>query len=200
MSPKPDVSEERKHQILDAAIHVFSRDGFHEARMEDIAKEADMSKGALYWYFKSKDEIITNLLGFFFDREFGKLKSWDLESRSPAELLKDYTNLLIEDLDSIKPFLMVAYEFMAMISRNKNVRKVVQKSLNQYIEITVPIIQRGVDEGEFRQLDPYETSLAFGAIIEGSIIIWAYDMERFQLSELISRNLQIFLDGIKNNN
>ena len=54
MSPRPDVSKERKQQILDAAEDVFTRKGLDNARMDDIAKRTGLSKGSLYWYFKSK--------------------------------------------------------------------------------------------------------------------------------------------------
>jgi len=197
MSPKPDVSEERKQQILDAAINVFSRDGFHEARMDDIAQEAEMSKGALYWYFNSKDELISNILGVFFDREFERVKAWDIDNRSARSLLESYSVMLIEDLVKIKPFFAIVYEFLAMVTRNKHVKKVIQKSLNQYIELTVPLFQKGIDEGEFKEMDANEAALAFGALIEGSLLLWAYDMERFDFAELITRNVKIFLDGIE---
>lgn len=199
MTPRPDVSIERKKQILDAAIHVFSRDGFHDAKMDDIAKESGLSKGALYWYFNSKDELISNILGFFFEREIAEIKSWDIEEKSARELFEDYSKLLIEDLKSIQAFITIAYEFMAMISRNEKVKKVIKHSLAQYIDVSVPIIQLGMDKGEFRDVDAYETSLALGALIEGSILLWVYDMERFNLSELITRNVEIFLDGLQNN-
>lgn len=198
MSKKTELSEERKKQILDAAMNVFSRDGFHDARMDDIAKEADLSKGALYWYFNSKDEIISNILGFIFDRELEQIKSWNIETESARTLLEKYCELLVEDLNSMKGFMTIAYEFMAMVSRNETVRKFIKNSLDQYIELTVPVIQKGIDDGEFRKIDAYETSLAFGAMVEGSIIIWAYDMSRFNFSELITRNMKIFLDGIQN--
>lgn len=67
--PRPDVSEERRSQILDAAVAVFARLGFHQARMDDIVQEAGLSKGALYWYFKSKDEIVMAILSSLFERE-----------------------------------------------------------------------------------------------------------------------------------
>ena len=51
MSPRPDVSEERRNQILEAAMAVFARQGFEQARMDDIAQEVGLSKGALYLYF-----------------------------------------------------------------------------------------------------------------------------------------------------
>ena len=60
MAPKPDVSEERKQQILEAASEVFSQKGFDNARMEDIAEQTGLSKGSLYLYFKSKDDLITS--------------------------------------------------------------------------------------------------------------------------------------------
>ena len=58
----PRVSQEhldaRRRQILDAARTCFARDGFHATSMQDVLREADLSAGALYRYFKSKDEII----------------------------------------------------------------------------------------------------------------------------------------------
>ena len=62
MSPRPDVSEARKEQILAAALAVFSRLGLAQARMDDIVAEAGLSKGAIYWYFTGKDEIIAAIL------------------------------------------------------------------------------------------------------------------------------------------
>ena len=63
MSPK--VSEQhladRRQQILDAAVTSFSRKGFHEATIEDIRLEASLSRGAVYHYFKSKEDIIDGL-------------------------------------------------------------------------------------------------------------------------------------------
>lgn len=65
MSPK--VSEEhleaRRQQIVDAATTCFARSGIHGTSLEDIRKEADLSRGAVYHYFKSKDDIIEALRG-----------------------------------------------------------------------------------------------------------------------------------------
>ena len=50
--------EARRQQILDAAFNCFARDGFHQTTMQDICREADLSPGAVYRYFDSKEEII----------------------------------------------------------------------------------------------------------------------------------------------
>ena len=58
----PKVSEEykeaRRQEILDAAIRCFSRNGFHKTTMQDIYDESGLSPGAVYRYFKSKDDMI----------------------------------------------------------------------------------------------------------------------------------------------
>jgi len=63
MSPKVSEKhlEDRRQQILDAAVTSFSRKGFHQATIEDIRLEAGLSRGAVYHYFKSKEDIIDGL-------------------------------------------------------------------------------------------------------------------------------------------
>ncbi len=52
----------RRQLILDAAIQVFAEKGFHQATMDDVADRAELGKGTLYYYFRSKDEILLQLL------------------------------------------------------------------------------------------------------------------------------------------
>lgn len=56
--PNPALAERRRRQIMDAAIACFRRRGFHQATMQEICAEAEISAGALYRYFSSKADII----------------------------------------------------------------------------------------------------------------------------------------------
>jgi len=197
MSPKPDVSQERKQQIMEAALKVFSREGLHTARMDDIAEEAGLSKGALYWYFNSKDKIIASLLTNFFDREFSKIEEWVIRDDSARNLLQSLIDLIVEDLLSVKPFMSIIYEFWAMSFRNKRVGKFIRESMHRYLDLIVPVVQRGIDRGEFKALDAMDVAMAFGSIIEGSILLWSYDMNNVDFRALITKSVSIFLDGIE---
>ena len=55
------TEEARKIQILEAATHCVGRFGYHQTSVDTIAREAGLSKGAIYWYFKSKDDILIAL-------------------------------------------------------------------------------------------------------------------------------------------
>ena len=70
---RPDVSEVRKEQILQAAARVFVRKGLDAARMEDIAQEAGLSIGGVYWYFKGKEAVVQALLEEMFDADLRRL-------------------------------------------------------------------------------------------------------------------------------
>lgn len=200
MSPKPDVSQERKQQIMEAALKVFSREGLHTARMDDIAEEAGLSKGALYWYFNSKDKIIASLLTNFFDREFSKIEEWVMKDDSARNLLQNLIDLIVEDLLSVKPFMSIIYEFWAMSFRNKRVGKFIRDSMHRYLDLIIPVVQRGIDQGEFKPLDATDVAMAFGSIIEGSILLWSYDMNNVDFRALITNSVAIFLDGIESDN
>lgn len=62
-----EIREERRHQILDAALHVFAEDSYHGSSMAAVAKRAKVSKGLIYNYFKSKEEILLTLISDLFD-------------------------------------------------------------------------------------------------------------------------------------
>lgn len=196
MSPKPDVSEQRRAQIIEAAMKVFSREGFHKARMEDIAEEAELSKGALYWYFKSKDKIISAILSGLFERELSSVAAYAVQGDTARGTLEKMGELISDDFISMKPFISIIYEFWAMSMRNKAIGDVIREMMWRYVEVFIPIFEHGVENGEFRQLDARDTAMAFGALIEGSILIWSYDMNNLDFKELITKGIAIFLDGV----
>jgi AcrR family transcriptional regulator len=92
----PKVTQEhveaRRRQILSAALRCFARDGFHRTTMQDIFREADLSPGAVYSYFKGKDELIAGIIAatMSFVAETGVLFSQPLPDgrlRRPGEAL-----------------------------------------------------------------------------------------------------------------
>jgi AcrR family transcriptional regulator len=198
MSPRADVSKERKKQILDAATNVFARSGFHQARMDDIAKESGLSKGALYWYFKNKGDIITAILESVFEREISKIEQMRDEDLSPREKIQTYINIAVGDVENFKPLMPILYEFLAIGFRRKSVRKVIQKYLHSMISMVVPLIDEGIESGDFKQVDSLEVAYAIGAIFEGSVLIWSYDPENVDVRELIESSVNLLLEGVEN--
>jgi len=197
MAPRPDVSEERKIQILDAATDVFVRQGIHKARVDDIAEEAGLSKGALYWYFKSKDEIIIAILDRIFEREFFHLQQLHSQDGSATERLSIFVESTIDDMQRWLKLIPMAYEFLGLVFRQKIVQQGFRKYFQTYTEMLTVLIQQGIDNGEFHASNARDVAVAIGAIMEGTILLWVYDPDVVDVERHIRYGMDIFIQGLK---
>jgi AcrR family transcriptional regulator len=195
--PRPDVSEERRTQIIEAAMRVFARSGFQEARMDDIVAETGLSKGALYWYYKSKDEIILSIMDSMFDRELAGLEALQADERPAGDRLIEFVQLTTADLNRYSKLLPLFYEFYALAFRNKTVRKALTRYLRKYFAMIEPIIQQGIDRGEFRAVDAKEAAIATGSLFEGTLLLWVYDPDTVKIDKHIEIGTRLLLDGLR---
>ena len=79
MSPRTqkqfeEIRKDRRDQLLDAALHIFAEEGYHSASVSKIAKKAGVSKGLMYNYFHSKEEVLLTLVRELFDYAMAMLK------------------------------------------------------------------------------------------------------------------------------
>ena len=194
--PRRDVSTERRTQILEAALRVFARKGFAGARTDDIAQEAGVSKGLLYWYFKSKDAIIRALLGVFFEPDLKALEHLVAQQERPAgERLLEVARQALDSLPAIESVLPVAYEFYALAAHPGPVRRALQEHYRRYQALLAELIAQGAARGEWQVEDPQETALAWLAQFEGLLWLWTLRPEEVPLEttwmKLAQRSLQL---------
>lgn len=197
MSPKPDVSEMRKEQILAAAAEVFARKGFSAARMEDIADETGVSKATLYLYFNSKDDLIAAILDLVFQREFEQIGQLDLSTITAAQAIWNMIDLVVQDFTRMPHLVPVVYEFLALAFRDKTVESAIQSYFARYMQFLVDIIQHGIDTGEFRAAPARDIAVTIGALIEGTFLLWVYDPEQIDLERDIRAGMQVLMGGIQ---
>jgi AcrR family transcriptional regulator len=197
MSPRPDVSEERKDQILDAASEIFAEKGIHEARMDDIVAKSGLSKGTLYWYFKSKDAILLGIFDRMFRREFEVIDKLVDEDGTASERLLTYMETSLKDIKRMMRFIPITYEFLSLAFRSKFIQEAFKRYINKYMDAMVPIIEQGIASGEFKDVDSLNVAIAAGAIFEGTLLLWVYDNTLVIPENHIRAGIQLLMDGIK---
>ncbi len=198
MTPRPDVSKERREQILQAALRVFSRRGFHKARMDDIAQEANLSKGALYLYFRGKDLIIEALLDYLFAYEMRDLERVAQEHDRPVpERLRELAHAVIDSMKLVKPVLPVLYEFYALATRPGHIRNALQKYYRNYRDVLAAMLAEGVAKGDFRPIDTEAAAMALIAQFEGLLLLWVISPDLFDLSEVWLIAAEHFIQGLE---
>lgn len=194
--PRQDVSEERKNQILDAAMNVFSRAGFHQARMDDIAQESGLSKGALYLYYKSKDAIIEALLRRFGGMEMRGIRATLQKGGTATERLFTMTRMFAADLDHLALAMPVMLEFYAAAARQRSVRQYMSGLLQEYAQLMIPVVEEGIRNGEFRAVSASDVAMTLIAFYEGLILLWVVDPRAIHWRDQAERSLRLMLDGI----
>lgn len=162
--PRPNVSQQRKVEILQAALRVFDRQGFAQTRMKDIAAEAGLSVGILYHYFADKDALLDALLDQFFSADLQSAAQSFARAESVRARLRAYfeRGLLAE-----MQFLNAGLELRAAAERHPRLRERVHVFARRYFDLLLPLIQRGIAEGELRPLPPEAVALALLALYDG---------------------------------
>ena len=197
MSPRPDVSVTRKNQILDAATAVFARLGFHDARMDDIVQESGISKGALYWYFKSKEDIITAISQRLFTTDIEQLVGLLHAEDSVSERLQQLIQARIAGLQEMSDVVTILFEFYATALHQDGVRQFIKAYFQNFHELLVALIQQGIDRGEFRSVDAVAAATALDAVFEGLVVRWLIDPEAMPWASVGEAALRLLLDGLK---
>ncbi len=197
MTPRPDVSAERTEQIIAAAIAVFSRLGFHKARMDDIAREAGLSKGTLYWYFESKDAITKALLQHLFDQEVQQVATLLAAEGSASERLLVLSRHLAGEFEQWSKLMAVVYEFYATATRDPVVQRTLAGYFQAYREPLTALIQQGIERGEFRRLNADATATIIGASFEGLALLWTIDPQTVRWRDTSSLAMQLLLAGMR---
>ncbi len=195
--PSDDLSEERQKQILEAAISEFARHGFHETRMEDIARGAGLSKGAVYLYYKSKDAIISAILRTLFAWELRGARAIVESKGSATDRLLMITFMFADELDRMATAMPIFLEFYAVAFRQASVREHIAQMYDEFRVPLSTLFQQGIDAGEFRPVRPDDAALTWIALFEGLTLLWAMMPHGMSWREQADAASRLLLDGLR---
>jgi AcrR family transcriptional regulator len=182
MPPRPDVSAERRAQIIEAALACFTRKGYNNTTMDDIVTESGLSKGSLYWYFKSKDELFAEvLLSIFMDvgqEAFAVLE----QCTTAADRLRALAQATAGISKQIEGVFALFLEFWGSSPRREEASKLWLGALVEFKDLLAGIIKEGINSGEFKPVDADELVWAIMAAYDGlaayDIMIGELDLDR----------------------
>jgi AcrR family transcriptional regulator len=159
--------EERRSQILDAALTVFSSKGFHATNVSDVAAQAGVSQGTIYWYFDSKEELFTAaMLSVFAD--FGQEALASLEvCETASEKLRALGRGMEGFLGRVEGIFIMFLGYWASSSSREEAGRFWVDVLVDYKDMIVDIIEEGVGNSEFRPVDAEALVWALMAAYDG---------------------------------
>ena len=192
-----NLQDIRKDQIMNAAQVVVASKGYDQARMDDIVEKAQLSKGAIYWYYKSKKDIYLSLIDYWFNEySAGVLKSLE-DKDSSSEQLKSLFEYFVDQFDQNPDTFKIMVEFWRTSGLDMDFNNKLQEIYSQFLEYIIDIIKNGIEIGEFKEVDPRITALSILINIEGIHWFTLFDKSGVEAHEYINTISNFILNGLK---
>jgi TetR/AcrR family fatty acid metabolism transcriptional regulator len=165
VAPKQD----KRRVLLDAAVRVFARKGYHECRVGDIAEEAGVAHGLLYHYFSSKEELLETIFRDTWSLMLATIASVQEPGESARESLRKVAAIVLrtwrDDPDLIRVM-------VREVTRSPHLQQEIEE-IDQAFATLRGIIDRGQETGEFRRdVDPEFASIVFYGALDEVLTGW----------------------------
>ncbi len=141
----PEYKEEAKSRILEAANKVFAERGYHEATMDDIAKRLGVSKGAIYLYFSSKEDLFEAMCKTAPQAFKEILYSSFGDGANPVQSATQFFDKMLK-LSASNPGL--SFEILSEASRNPSLKRILKQNHEEYERVLTGFL----DEGRKRKI------------------------------------------------
>jgi len=193
----PDRKTKTRTQILQAALTCFADKGYHQTAMDDIVTASGLSKGALYWHFKSKQDLFIALLEWFFT-EFGEEVShaWH-NTMTAAEKLQAITAVSLASSEQFIPFFKVFLDFWAQTSEDEKVLQLFDGILQGFWQQIEQIINEGIAAGDFRPVDASSLALGFLGMLDSLFLYKTLLGDKVDMHATARTALEVMLAGLR---
>jgi TetR/AcrR family transcriptional regulator, fatty acid metabolism regulator protein len=174
---------DRRRQILDAAVRVFARQGFHACRVSDIADEAGVAYGLVYHYFRSKEEVLDTLFTERWDIFLRVIREVDAEDMPPRDKLRAIAAFIVDSYRH-DPDLMKVIVVEVTRAANSFGRTHAQRIAQAY-DLLGELVAKGQEAGALRaDVSPRFAALAFYGVIEQVLTGWIFDPDEVPEAEI----------------
>jgi AcrR family transcriptional regulator len=186
----------RKDQILDAALTVLVQNGYEGSRMDDVVSESQLSKGAIYWYYKSKKDMYLDLVNFWVIRYSATINHLVENDQSAPDQLKSLFNYFIDQYESDPDPFIALTEFWSMAQKDDDFRAKLQKVYSQFLEVLEKIVAKGVKDGDFKKLDIRITAMSIMLNVESINWFTLFDTHGVSARDYIQTISDFILAGL----
>jgi TetR/AcrR family fatty acid metabolism transcriptional regulator len=186
---------DKRRRILDAAVSVFAQNGFYNAKVAQIAKQAGVADGTIYLYFKNKEDILIQVFIDAMDEILRRQEEALSEVANANERLRTFIRVhfaSVAESRAMAEVITVELRQSAKFMRNTDM-----KPFGRYLAMIARIVDDGVREGTFAQSsEPRLIARAIFGAIDELALAWAMTNRNTSLDEAAPRVADVFLRGL----
>jgi AcrR family transcriptional regulator len=187
------VKVSREEELLRNAIQLFSRGGFRETSLQEIADELGITRPLFYYYFESKEDLLWRIIGHLGDTLLEQARpiavTDELPTRRLTRLFERHVETLLENVDAFR----IYFAERNQLSGKRDLR--LKRGERLYHELITEVVVEGQRLGEIRRGDPHlATRLAMGTA--NSLLRWFTPAGTISAAELMSATVDYMLAGL----
>ena len=189
-------ADKRRH-ILEAAVGVFARQGFHKSRVSDVARAAEVADGTIYLYFKSKDDI---LISIFEETMSDMIERVQVAIEPHADPLDQLREFALFHMQNVEDHCDVAKVLQVELRLSSTFMKEYKPTrLQQYMDIIGRLIAEGKATGVIRaDVNPIIARRAFFGALDEIAMQWILTPNaRYGLRESAEQIAELFVRGLQ---
>lgn len=186
----------KEKDILDAAISIFAKEGFHKAKISRIADEAKVATGSVYIYFKNKEDILQKIFEDLWQKLYFELNSLvSNKNLSPAEQIDSMIDLVFDVFTENPDLAIVFVNDQNTLQRTESVR--FQSYYDKFLDLGESAIKSGIQAGIFSESFDIKVFRIFilGAL-RSLLQIWAHDPKILPLNKIRQSVKYLIRNGI----
>jgi len=199
LSRRERVKLANRKAILSAAEGVFAQKDFYAATTDEIAERAEFSKGALYSYFKSKEEMFLSLMREKVGSLEKKIKETIKATLSPIEGIENLIKAHLEFFEENKEFfqIMASERSRFEVGMKNKLRKELMRRFQSYLKEVEGVMKAAVDNKNLRAIDPNHLAIALIGMVHSFTAQWILTGGGNSLMELNPVITSLFFEGAK---
>ena len=201
MARKPASGEDRRKQILEAALKVFAERGFKGATNQAIAKEAgDISPGLIYWYFESKEDLFFAIIKERLAAGTLPIPIDQLKAFPPEHVLPMIAHFALSRFDN-QETINIFKIFAGEAAYSERIRAIANKNINQLLEPLSTYLEAQMEQGRLRHEDPLLAAQTLVVSLFANVMRRQFLADPILLSysadQLVNTVVGIFLRGLR---
>lgn len=189
-------STDKREKIINAAISIFSKKGFYNSTVADVAHEADVADGTIYLYFKNKDDLLISIFEHSMDVFIRAARKELKKLTNPKEKLKEFITLHLKLVHKNQDLAQVIQ--IELRQSSKFMKEYANEKFFEYLGIIQEILEEGQQKGFFRKsANPVVLKRTiFGAVDEMALEWVLMKRKRYSMEEAAEQLCSMFIDGL----
>jgi AcrR family transcriptional regulator len=194
----------RQEAIMASAQELFFTKGFNATTMDEIARKAELSKGALYLYFPSKEALYATVIGEGLKILFDRIEEAFQLDLPPDQMLRKFGEVFYRYYLDYPGYSRIFFFLEHREVTKQLPRELIQENLQKgkrNFQRFIEVIQQGIDQGIFAPVDPRRAAVALWGATNGMLFLFEDELNRemtgMDVDQLIYYAIDLFIEALR---